>query len=224
MYSKAMIHKAYQVSYSSKIQMLKSNFYFSLFILSFFTLTFCSCTSDEEYDPYADWQARNDAWFADIYSQARGSIDAAQQQDATNWEALTDWRIYNSLMKSNTGQSTDCICVRVLKHGNGTASPISTDTAYVAFQGYLIPTTDVLGNRIEKMFASTYQGTFDPATATFSASKVSAYQDGFYTALQYMVGGDSWEVFIPYQLFYGETAQNTIPAYSAARFLIHMKE
>ena len=205
-----------------------SFFYFSLFTLSFFTLfVFSSCNKDEEFDPYDNWQARNDEWFAATANTARAAIVAAKRDYPTDWENHTEWRMFKSLMKSPTYQSgmvTDSICVRILKHGTGTKSPISTDTVYVAFQGYLMPTTDAQGNRIESLFASTYQGQFNPGTATFNYAAVSGYKDGFYTALQYMVAGDSWEVFIPYQLFYGETAQNSIPAYSTVRFLIHMKE
>ena len=135
--------------------------------------------------------------------------------------------MYKSLMKSDTYQSgltTDSICVRILKHGTGTKTPISTDEVSVAFRGYLIPVTDEQGDVTETIFAQTYYGDFDPDKAAFNTTTVTSYKEGFYTALQYMVGGDSWEVFIPYQLFYNDSQQGVIPAYSGARFLIHMKE
>ena len=225
----ASVHKAHlphETQISSRAHSyLSFIIYHFLFIISLSVFT--SCNKDEEYDPYDDWQARNDAWFATMADSARTSIEAAKRDYPTGWEDHTEWRMYKSLMKSDryqSGNATDSICVRILKHGTGTTSPISTDSVYVAFQGYLMPTTDAQGNRIEKLFASTYQGHFNPGTATYRYSTVSGYKDGFYTTLQYMVAGDSWEVFIPYQLFYGETAQNSIPAYSTVRFFIHMKE
>ncbi len=199
----------------------------ALFTLSFLSLSLLSCADDtDEYDPYENWQERNDAWFANVAATARTEIQKARSDYGDSWADHTDWRMFKSLMKSDTYQSgitADSICVRILKRGTGTTSPISTESTSIAFRGYLIPATDEYGKTVETIFTQTYYGDFDPNVAAYNTTTVSAYKDGFYTALQYMVSGDSWEVFIPYQLFYGETAQGSIPAYSAARFLIHMK-
>lgn len=197
-----------------------------LLVLSCVFAASCSKDDSEEYTPYYDWQVRNDAWFLEKASQARNAIAAAREQYGDDWESHCEWRMYKSLMKSNTFQSgltTDTICMRRLKAGTGTTYAKSTDAIEVAFQGYLMPTQDALGNTFERLFTNTYIGDFDSQTATFNAVSVSTYKDGFYTALQYMVSGDSWEVFIPYQLFYGETEQTNVPAYSSVRFLIHRK-
>lgn len=197
-----------------------------------FLILFAACSKDDhsEYDPYYDWQSRNNAWFSGIAAQARDEINAAKKQYGDNWTDHCEWRMYKSLMWSplyQSGQVTDSICMRLLnpeKTGKGTSYPKSTDVVSVAFQGYLMPTTDAFGNRFETMFTNTYVGNFDPSTATFNTTTVSAYLNGFYTALHYMVAGDSWEVYIPYQLFYGETAQTNIPAYSSVRFIIHRQD
>ncbi len=223
-----MIHKAYQASYSSKIHTLKSNIYFSLFILSFFTLTLCSCSENEAYDPYEDWEARNTEWFKHVADTARTAINAARAQYGDSWEEHCDWRMYKSLRKSPTFQSGlvyDSICVRIINQGTGTTLPKSTETVRVAFRGWLIPTTDENGHVFEKVFAQTFYGPFDPQTAAYADATPGSYTEGFGTALQYMPEGAEWIVCIPYQQFYGETAQgDDIPAYSAARFrIIRMK-
>lgn len=200
-----------------------------LFLLILF---FASCSKDDssEYDPYYDWQSRNDSWFYGIADQARSAINAAKKEYGDAWTDHCTWRMYKSLMWSpyyQSGQVTDSICMRLLNPeatGKGTTYPISTDVVSIAFQGYLMPTTDAFGNSFETMFTNTYSGTFDPETATFNKATVSVYSNGFYTALHYMVTGDSWEVYIPYQLFYNESAQGNIPAYSTVRFIIHRKE
>ena len=200
-----------------------------LFLLLLFLVS-CSKDDSSEYDPYYDWQSRNDAWFYGIADQARSAINAAKKEYGEDWTDHCTWRMYKSLMWSpyyQSGQVTDSICMRLLNPeatGKGTTYPISTDVVSVAFQGYLIPTTDAFGNSFETMFTNTYSGTFDPETATFNKAAVSVYRNGFYTALHYMVTGDSWEVYIPYQLFYNESAQGNIPAYSSVRFIIHRKE
>jgi FKBP-type peptidyl-prolyl cis-trans isomerase len=46
--------------------------------------------------------------------------------------------------------------------------------------------------------------------------------EGFSTALQYMVEGDDWMVFIPQNLAYGASEKSDIRAYSTLQFRIHM--
>ena len=51
---------------------------------------------------------------------------------------------------------------------------------------------------------------------------MNAFSEGFETALQYMVAGDDWNVYIPQDLFYGSSGKDVIPGYSAALFRINM--
>ena len=45
---------------------------------------------------------------------------------------------------------------------------------------------------------------------------------GFQTALQYMVEGDDWYVYIPQQMAYGSEPSDVIPAYSTLLFRINV--
>ena len=178
-------------------------------VLFLLLLFFSSCSSDtSDYDPYHHWRTRN-----------------AQRQYGNSWEDHCDWRMYKSLRRSpiyQTGNLEDSICVHILTRGQGNVSPLSTDTVYINFRGSLMPTTDAEGNRKDIIFAQTYYGTFDPATAAATKSVVNAFSEGFETALQYMVAGDDWNVYIPQDLFYGSSGKDVIPGYSAALFRINM--
>ena len=193
----------------------------SALLLLLLSLTACS-TDSESYDPYDNWQARNAAWYSQVADSARQAIRQAQAQYGTQWEQHCPWRMFKSFQKSPAYRGTleDSICVHILSPGTGSYSPTYNDTVSIYFRGQLMPTTDEQGNRIETIFDQTYYGPFDSATAATHTNTVSVYTDGFATALQHMVAGDDWMVYIPQQLFYGETSQGLIPSYSAVRFRI----
>lgn len=187
-----------------------------------------ACSDDTaEYDPYHHWRSRNEAWIAEVADSARQAIAASRAVYGDAWTEHCDWRMYKSLRRSPQYQSgllSDSICVHILHRGNGTVSPSSTDSIDVCFRGAMMPTTDASGERLETVFAQTYYGAFDAATAAPQRSIVNAFTEGFETALQYMVAGDDWQVYIPYQLFYDDSSQGIIPAYSAASFRIYVSK
>ena len=185
-----------------------------------------SCSSDtEDYDPYHHWQSRNAAWFAQVADSAHTAIASAKTQYGDTWEEHCAWKAYKSLRRSPSYQSgnvEDSIFVHILQRGTGTVSPTANDTVLINFRGTLMPTTDAEGKTVETVFAQTYYGNFDQETAAPQTGVVNAFTEGFETALQYMVVGDDWLVYIPQELFYGSSAQGVIPAYSAACFRINM--
>ncbi len=186
-----------------------------------------SCTENEEYDPYDNWQDRNTAWYKQVADSARTAIAQAKAAYGDEWASHCEWRMYKSLRKSPTYQSgvlEDSICVRIVKAGTGTTVPQATTTVRVAFRGWLMATQDASGNRFEKIFAQTFTGAYDPVTAAYSENAAESFTEGFSTALQYMTKDAEWIVYIPSPLFYGDQEQGsgTIPAYSAARFRIIM--
>ena len=186
---------------------------------------FASCSSDtEDYNPYYSWEARNAAWFEQIADSARTAIASARRQYGDDWEANCQWRMFRSLQKSPTarGKLTDSICVRILSNGTGTVSPHYNDSVRCSFRGWLMPTTDADGNTLETIFTQTYYGDFSTATAAPNLAPPSAYNDGFATALQYMVEGDDWMVYIPQELFYGSELKGSVQPYSTVRMRIHL--
>ena len=189
-------------------------------------LALTSCSSDsEDYDPYYDWQSRNAAWYEQIADSARTAIAQARSEFGSEWEQHCDWRMIKSLMISPSvqkGNTTDSVCVHIMKRGTGDFSPTFSDSIRISFRGWLMPTRNEFGVMEELTFTQTYYGDYSPATAAPQLAAVGAFTEGFSTVLQYMVEGDDWMVYIPQQLFYGSTDQDAIPAYSTARFRIQL--
>ena len=205
------------------------------YIYIFLTSILClvSCTEViEEYNPYEDWQARNAAWFEDTVKVARAAIVQAKETYGDDWQKHCEWRMYKSLLKTGTsaGPMTDSICVRIINFGkdlSGQGRPAYNDSVRINFRGWLMPTINYTGNGdemglVQDVFTTTYYGEYDPAKAAPQLMGVRDLVEGFSTALQYMVEGDDWMVFIPQNLAYGETDRNGIKAYSTLQFRIHM--
>lgn len=191
---------------------------------------FAACTENEdEYTPYTNWTARNAEWYATITDSARTAIAKAKAQWGEDWEAHCDWRQYKSLLKSqehDSGNYTDSICVHILGRGEGTLCPTFSDTVRINMRGWLMPATykRYNANRVEvdsvlqEVFTENYSGPYNPETAAPALMAVKSTIEGFSTALQYMVEGDDWLVYIPQNLAYAGNSSSAIPAYSTLQF------
>ncbi len=189
-------------------------------------MVFSSCSKDSEaYDPYHDWQTRNEEWFAMVADSARTAISMAKEQYGATWEDHCQWRMFKTLTMDQDRQSgniSDSICVFILNRGTGHVSPAFTDSIRVNFRATIMPTVDEYGNTINTVFAQTYYGQFDPTKALPAKYAVGSMVTGISTAVQYMVVGDDWIVYVPADLGYGATATTTIPAYSTLRYRINL--
>lgn len=97
---------------------------------------------------------------------------------------------------------------KILEKGNGKI-PTETDEVIVKYEGRLIDGT---------IFDSSYKR--DPQTSTFHANKVIK---GWTEALTKMPVGSKWELYIPYNLGYGERkAGNIIKPYSTLVFTVEL--
>ena len=201
-------------------------------------VTFVSCEeTDNTYDPYENWQARNAEWWESIVSDSRTAINEAKAQWGEQWEEHCQWRMVRTLYKvqDDAGTILDSICVQDL--GNDLTgdelqasiekgSPTHSDSVRVSFRGFLMPTLNYTGHGsemaiVQEVFSTSYYGEYNPSTATPVLMSVDGLVDGFKTALQYMKEGDHWMIYIPYKLGYNTTAQGTIPAYSTLQFEVH---
>ena len=96
---------------------------------------------------------------------------------------------------------------KVLKSGNG-AIPKASDSGECHYEGRLISGT---------VFDSSYQR---GETATFGVTQVIA---GWVEALQLMKEGDKWQLYIPYNLAYGERGAGAqIPPYATLIFDVEL--
>lgn len=153
-----------------------------------------SCSDDEsEEGEFDNWQAKNEAAIAEwaVNSSYTKILTYSMNADASN--------IKNS----------DYIYVEVLEEGDGTESPLYTDTCRVAYRGHYIPTKSYASGYV---FDQTYLGDFDWNTAgTYSGQ---SWVEGFSTALQHMHKGDRWRIRIPYTLGYGASGSSSITGYT----------
>ena len=191
-------------------------------------LSACS-EEDTTWNPYYNWEARNAQWFEQVADSARTAIAQSKRQYGDQWEEHCQWRMYKTLLRSAElqGDLTDSICVHILQRGTGTVSPAYTDTVGLSFRGWLMETEyeNAAGQMDSYMsvFTQTYYGTYDPATAAIQVMSVGGTVEGYTTALQYMVEGDDWLVYIPQKLGYAEKESSVIPAYSTLLFRLKME-
>jgi len=153
-----------------------------------------SCSDDEsEEGEFDNWQAKNEAAIAEW---------------AVN-SSYTKILTYSMNADASDIKNSDYIYVEVLEEGDGTESPLYTDTCRVAYRGHYIPTKSYASGYV---FDQTYLGNFDWSTAgTYSGQ---SWVEGFSTALQHMHKGDRWRIRIPYTLGYGASGSSSITGYT----------
>ena len=166
--------------------------------------TSCSETDDEDSSEFVDWQARNEAYFA--------SLEDSLSRGGSQWQKIKSYTKVESVAADNS----EYIYVKKLTTGEGTVSPLYTDSVRISYRGRLIPSFSYAQGYV---FDETYYGDFDWATTAAKSNLTSGYIEGFTTALLHMHKGDHWRVYIPYQLGYGATEQSTLlPGYSTLIF------
>ena len=161
-----------------------------------------SCSEDDStIDEFANWQERNEAVTEQWAASGIKKIRVFTQDD------------------TSTGRNCDYLYVEVLEVGDGTESPLYTDTVRMAYRGRLIPTTNYADGYV---FDETYLGDFSWHTAGMATMAIggssSALVSGFATAVMNMHKGDRWRVHIPYQIGYNTSSSGSVTAYSNLTF------
>ena len=144
---------------------LRISKYLFLLVMAVFALSSCS-ENDDSYDAYANWQERNEQAFADTLAYARKMGEANGWYVYKNWtfENQTPNKDQNGNLATLTYKDCDNIIVHVLKKGEGTTSPILTDSVQVSYRGRFIPTDNYKEGYV---FDQSFTGTFDAATAKY---------------------------------------------------------
>ena len=182
-------------------------------VLPFYLFTLlpllASCSEkDDTVEEFADWKNKNEQYFEAAY--ASHDYDMALKK--------------YSLRDEVAANATDYVLVDVIDEGYAgeTETPYLTDSVSVHYVGYLIPsTTYTTGYEFDKSYLEPFDwDTAVPRTFALNGSIVA----GFATALQKMRRGAFWRVTMPYQLGYGTTEQNGIPAYSTLIFEIRLED
>lgn len=191
-------------------------------------LLIASCRNNEEQrDAHYDWKERNAQWFAEVYDAAQAEIAAAKAQypNGNDWEEHCDWRVYKTLLKSQDvpGASTDYIVCKINERGTGDWSAAYTDSVRLYYRGWIMDENYPQSKTNMSVFSQTYYGDFDKTTAAPLAMPVLSTVEGFMTAVQYMVKGDDWMVYIPQELAYREADSEAVPAYSTLLYRIRIE-
>lgn len=186
----------------------KRNVMRMLLCATFFTLhpslfTSCSESADESADEYANWQQRNEAYFA--------TLEDSLSRDPGTWTKVKTFTKDEDV----AGEATDYVYVKMLEAGTSSDRPMYTDSVRISYRGRLIPTVSYQDGYV---FDQTYSGAFHWETTAVSDALVSSFVDGFTTALLHMHRGDYCRVYIPYQLGYRTSASGSVPAYSTLIF------
>lgn len=209
---------------------MKKSFFLLFGLLLMSVCFFSSCDEESNsVDPYANWKVRNERFLDSIADVAKAKpsewkiIRAYSQTGSDNSGSLVP----------NEGEVSDYIYVKVLQDagvmsenegGRGLdacRNVLFTDSVYVHYCGQLMN-----GETFDKSYTTSE---LDYELATPVKMAVSDVVNGFSTALQNMhegdrslnewqYKGDRWLVYIPYQLGYGTTDQESIPKYSVLVF------
>ncbi len=186
-----------------------------LSLLAAAILALAACSETEEIPEFNDWEKRNTQFIDSIAQVARAN-------ESGDWKIFLDERIPDT---TQVWENDDYVYCQVLKAGDGTASPLYTDTVTVNYQGRLIPSRSYpAGYTFDGSFDGELEPDFDvPVKLILSGTVI-----GFSTAVEHMVAGttrssgDYWRVYIPAKLGYGSVSHTGIPEYSTLIFDINL--
>lgn len=204
-------------------QVLKTLLLATLLILP--SSLFIACgESDDSPEEFPDWKNRNETYFNQLYTTVSAEVAAGNSE----WKIIRNWSLPDD--ENFAVKPTGNILVKVVREGSSpNPAPLYNDTVHVSYCGRMLPSTSYANGKVfdDKMG----QGT-DPQTFTYVKSAVNGFVDGFSTALMHMRIGDHWQVYIPYQLAYGEDGltetvdkvkHQVIPGYSTLIFDVYLK-
>lgn len=171
--------------------------------------TFTACDETSESGEYDNWQQRNMLYIDSIAAEARANADG-------------DWKVFlaDGLEADGEAWSNEYyVYCKVLQQGDGTVNPHYNDSVLVNYRGRLIPTRTYKQGYV---FAESYDGDFDAAVDVPVKLSLSGCVRGWKTAMQHMVQGDTWRIYVPANLGYSTTEMSGIPSYSTLVFDINL--
>ena len=186
----------------------------SLICIATIGCLFASCEETAEVDEYAKWEARNIEFIDSIAEVAKINADG-------KWLKILSFKLNEEDVNGELKEwsNENYVFCHVENKGVGTQHPLFTDSVSVNYRGRLIPT---LSSPSGKVFDQSYKGELNPATNNPASFATGGVIVGWSTALQQMVEGDIWRIYIPAKLAYGGRKQIDIPAYSALVFDINL--
>lgn len=182
---------------------MNKNCYLFIGVMISFLLLFASCEETDGVSEYDNWQFRNESYI--------DSIAKVAAANPTEWTRYKPW--YLSADNENSLEETpadEYIYVQVLREGEGTYSPLTTDYVSVNYRGRLIN-----GVVFDESYSTEEP---DPEFVKPYTSLVSGNIEGFQQALLRMKEGDRWMIYIPWKLGYGSAGRGSILGYTTLIF------
>ena len=163
-----------------------------------------------------------------LFSTSCGDDDEDNSQEiwmAANQSAFNAIKTNSEYKELKSPGNEGSIYYKVLKEGDGNETIYYTSTVQCFYKGWFIADHPNLSFKKNQVFDKALYD--DGPPSTFSVSDPTL-RKGWTTALQHMVKGDKWEVWIPYQLAYGRedlkdnSGNITLPGYSTLVFEIEI--
>lgn len=170
-------------------------------------LCLASCDESEEVGEFDNWKERNIQFVDSIAKVAREHPD--------EWKVL----LAEGLNPEKVWSNEYYVYCQVLEAGTGTVHPNFTDSVVINYSGRLMPSASYPKGYL---FDSSYIGELNPSFNVPTTMPLDGTVPGFYTAVQNMVDGAKWKVYIPYLLGYGTEGRTGIPGYSTLVFDINL--
>lgn len=179
-----------------------------LLLVAFMVPFFVACEESEVESEYANWQKRNQDFI--------DSIAAVAEADTSGrWKIFKNYLLPpddpNDLTVSKN--VNDYVYCYVEQEGDGTVSPMVTDSMRVNYRVWLLN-----GEVLDQSF----RGDFDASISVPAKFGMNNMITGWTTALLHMHIGDAWTVYMPYPLAYGQTGSGSVPGYSALKYWINL--
>ena len=143
----------------------------------------------------------------------------------TNIEAINKIRANPEYKGLQSPGNEGSIYYKALKSGEGTDTIRYTSIVSCYYKGWFVADYEHRNIKAGDLFEQKLIDDGPPGYFTFNdVSSISGYK----TALQHMVKGDKWEIWMPYQLAYGRTGttnmegKTVVPPYSTLVFEIEV--
>jgi FKBP-type peptidyl-prolyl cis-trans isomerase FklB len=193
---------------------MKKNLLWIFGLMGGLSMAFTACDETTgEVDPYENWETRNQQYIDSIATVANANLG----NEVGQWKRIHSYKFTEPLAG---GDVNDYVYAQILQKGEGTASPLFTDSVYTHYRGKLIPL--LTGTTVT--FDQSYTGDLDPSIAVASSFSVGAVITGWTTALQQMHAGDRWMLYIPSDLGYGTSGSTSIPSGSTLIFDLYLEK
>lgn len=169
---------------------------------------FTACDEQSEVSEYANWKERNQQFIDSIADVARNNPE--------EWRIIKAYDLAEDDSDNLAAQRdpNNYVYCYVEKKGDGTVSPISTDSIRADYRVWLIN---------DEVIDQSFRGEINPEISVPAKFAMNGNMiTGWLSALQHMHVGDQWIVYMPYTLGYGTAGSGSIPGYSTLRYYIHL--